>query len=272
MLLCSQQELLLAVRSRWTQIFAAVFAGLSLAVAASGYILSGGHGVQDFARTAVSLVQLVLLLVPLTALTIGVLSLSPERGASELLFSQPVSRGTILLGRVLGLFLALAGAQAIGFGAAGVVVFTRAGEQGIGGFLLLVLGSLVMTAVFLGLAALVAAASAGRRSRPLALALVIWFLAVVLYDVAALGVASLLPSGAASRVLILAVVLNPVDAVRTGTLLGIEGTAAFGAASLAFLRFTGGAVNAALLLSISLALWVVLPVAAASYRLKKADL
>jgi Cu-processing system permease protein len=72
--------------------------------------------------------------------------------------------------------------------------------------------------------------------------------------------------------LILAVVLNPVDAVRTGTLLGIEGTAAFGAASLAFLRFTGGAVNAALLLSISLALWVVLPVAAASYRLKKADL
>lgn len=272
LLLCSQQELLLAVRSRWTQIFAAVFAGLSLAVAASGYILSGGHGVQDFSRTAVSLVQLVLLLVPLTALAIGVLSLSPERGASELLFSQPVSRGTILMGRVLGLFLALAGAQAIGFGAAGVVVFSQAGEQGIGGFLLLVLGSLVMTAVFLGLAALVAAASTGRRSRPLALALVIWFLAVVLYDVAALGVASLLPSGAASRLLILAVLLNPVDAVRTGTLLGIEGTAAFGAASLAFLRFTRGPVNAAFLLSISLALWVVLPPVLASYRLKKADL
>jgi Cu-processing system permease protein len=270
--LCSQQELLLAVRSRWTQIFAAVFACLSLAVAASGYILSGGHGVQDFARTAVSLVQLVLLLVPLTALAIGVLSLSPERGASELLFSQPVSRGTILIGRVLGLFLALAGAQAIGFGAAGVVVFSQAGEQGIGGFLLLVLGSLVMTAVFLGLAALVAAASTVRRSRPLALALVIWFVAVVLYDVAALGLASLLPSGAASRLLILAVLLNPVDAVRTGTLLGIEGTAAFGAASLALLRFTRGPVNAACLLSFSLLVWLVLPVALASYRLKKADL
>jgi len=271
-LLCARQELLLAVRSRWTQIFAAVFACLSLAVAASGYILSGGHGVQDFSRTAVSLVQLVLLLVPLTALVIGVLSLAPERGASELLFSQPVSRKSILLGRLLGLFQALAGAQAIGFGAAGIVVFSQAGRQGIGGFLLLVLGSLVMTVVFLGIAAAVASGSAGRRSRPLAIALVIWFVAVVLYDVAALGVASLLPSGSASRLLILAVVLNPVDAVRTGTLLGIQGTAAFGAASLAFLRFTRGAANAAWLLSFSLLVWMVLPAALAVRRLKKADL
>ena len=85
-LLCARQELLLAVRSRWTQIFAAVFAALALAVASSGYVLSGGHGVQDFARTAASLVELVLLLVPLTALLIGVLSLAPERGAAELLF------------------------------------------------------------------------------------------------------------------------------------------------------------------------------------------
>jgi len=271
-LLCSRQELLLAVRSRWTQIFAAVFACLSLAVAASGYILSGGHGVQDFSRTAVSLVQLVLLLVPLTALVIGVLSLAPERGASELLFSQPVSRKSILLGRLLGLFQALAGAQAIGFGAAGIVVFSQAGQQGIGGFLLLVLGSLVMTVVFLGIAAAVASGSTGRRSRPLAIALVIWFVAVVLYDVAALGVASLLPSGSASRLLILAVVLNPVDAVRTGTLLGIQGPAAVGAASLAFLRFTRGAANAAWLLSFSLLLWMVLPAALAIRRLKKADL
>ena len=271
-LLCSRQELLLAVRSRWTQIFAAVFACLSLAVAASGYILSGGHGVQDFSRTAVSLVQLVLLLVPLTALVIGVLSLAPERGASELLFSQPVSRKSILLGRLLGLFQALAGAQAIGFGAAGIVVFSQAGQQGIGGFLLLVLGSLVMTVVFLGIAAAVASGSTGRRSRPLAIALVIWFVAVVLYDVAALGVASLLPSGSASRLLILAVVLNPVDAVRTGTLLGIQGTAAFGAAALALLRFTRGAANAAWLLSFSLLLWMVLPAAIAVRRLKKADL
>ena len=54
--LCAREELVLAVRSRWTQTFAVAFAALALAVALSGYVLSGGSGVQDFARTAVSLV------------------------------------------------------------------------------------------------------------------------------------------------------------------------------------------------------------------------
>lgn len=273
LVVCARQELVLAVRSRWTQIFAVVFAALSLAVSASGYILSGGSGVQDFARTAVSLVQLVLLLVPLTSLLIGVLALAPERGAAELLFSQPVPRATILFGKLLGLFEALAGAQAIGFGAAGLVIFSQAGEEGIGRFALLVLGSLLLTAVFLGVAALIAAGGAGRRrSRALAVALVVWFASVVLFDVVALGIASLLRLGTASRVLITAVIVNPVDAVRTGTLLGVEGTAAFGAASLAFLRFTKGIAGAALLLSVSIAVWLVVPVWLAARRLKRADI
>ena len=201
--LFAREELVLALRSRWTQIFAVVFGVLAFAVAGAGYVLSGGHGVQDFARTAVSLVQLVLLLVPLTALVIGVLSLAPERGAAELLFSQPVSRRTILLGKLLGLFQALAAAQAVGFGAAGAVVYGQSGSEGLSGFLLLVGASLVTTAVFLGIAALLSAGAVGRkRTRALALALVVWFVAVVLFDLAALGLASVLPSGTASRVLI----------------------------------------------------------------------
>jgi len=272
LLLVARQELVLAVRSRWTQIFALVFAGLSLAVASSGYVLSGGHGVQDFARTAASLVQLVLLLVPLTSLLIGVLSLAPDRGAAELLFSQPIARRTILLGKLLGLFEALVAAQALGFGAAGVVIFSQSGDEGLGGFLLVFASSAILTAVFLGIAALLGATAIGRRrTRALALALVAWFVAVVLFDVAALGLASLLPSGPASRVLIVAVLVNPVDAVRTASLLGIEGAAAFGAASLAFLRFTKGPWGAATLLGLSLFLWMTVPALAAIARLRKMD-
>jgi Cu-processing system permease protein len=272
LLLCAREELTLAIRSRWTQTFAVVFAALSLGVALSGYILSGGSGVQDFARTAVSLVQLVLLLVPLTALVVGVLALASDRGAAELLFSQPVPRRTILLGKLLGLFEALLGAQAIGFGAAGLVIFSQSGGEGVRGFLLLVGGAAALTAVFLAVAAVIAAGSTGRRARALALALGVWFIAVVLFDLAALGVASLLRSGYASRLLITAVMVNPVDAVRTGTLLGIEGTAAFGAGSLALLRFTGGPVGAGLMLGGSVLAWVVLPVAFAIRRLSRADI
>jgi Cu-processing system permease protein len=270
--LCAQQEMLLALRSRWTQIFALVFAALSLLVAWSGYILTGGSGIQDFARTAASLVQMVALLVPLMALVGGVLALTPERGAAELLFSQPVSRSSILLGKILGLFAALVAAQSVGFGAAGVLVFSQSGEEGLGGFLLLVLGSAVLTAVFLGIAAVLSAAGDRRRARAVALALVIWFAAVVLFDIAALGVASFLPSGLASRLLIVAVLINPVDVVRTGTLLGAQGTTAFGAASLAFFRFTGGPVNAGILLAASAVLWISLPPFLATIRLRRTDI
>ncbi len=273
LILCARQELLLAVRSRWTQVFAAVFAALSLAVAASGYILSGGSGVQDFARTAASLVQLVLLLVPLTAIVMGVLTLASDRGAAELLFSQPVPRGVILIGRLLGLLVALVSAQAVGFGLAGLVLYARAGGEGVGGFLLIGLASVVLTAIFLALAALVSARHVGgRRVRALAIALVVWFVLVVLVDLAALGLASTLRSGTASRVLILTVLTNPIDAVRAGTLLGVEGTGAFGAGSLALLRFTRGPLGAALLLSASVLLWIVLPVLLAVRRLATLDI
>lgn len=272
LLLLARQERILAVRSRWTQIFAVVFAALALAVAGSGYVITGGHGFQDFSRTAVSLVQLVLSLVPLTSLLIGIMALASDRGAAELVFSQPVSRATILLGKLLGLFEALVAAQAIGFGAAGIVIFAQAGEEGIGGFLLVFLGSVTMTAVFLGIAAMLAAGTTGRkRARSMALALGVWFALVMLFDVVALGIASLLPSGPASRVLIVGVILNPVDAARTGMLLGTEGAAAFGAASLAFLRFTKGSLGAGLLLAASVIAWAVAPVFAAVLRLRRMD-
>jgi Cu-processing system permease protein len=271
--LCARQELRLAVRSRWTQTFAIVFAALALAVASSGYVLSGGSGFQDFARTAASLVQLVLLLVPLTSLVFGVMALTPELGEAELLYSQPVTRGTILAGQVLGLFLALVAAQAIGFGASGLLLFARTGQDGLAGFLGVAAGSMVLTAVFLSVAAAIAVGDTSvRRARNLATALVVWFLAVVLFDVAALGVASLLPSGLASRVLMVAAIVNPVDAVRTGTLLAVEGTTAFGAASLAFLRFTGGVAGAASWLGASLVAWMLAMAAAAGWRLVHADL
>jgi Cu-processing system permease protein len=270
--LCAAQERTLAVRSKWTQVFAAVFTILALSVAGSGYILSGGYGVQDFSRAAVSLVQLVLLLVPLTALLLGVLALLPDRGSAELLYSQPASRSAILLGTMLGLFEALVAAQAVGFGAAGLVIYSQSGEQGVGSFITLVAMAASLTAVFLALAALIAAGTFGqRRSRALALAVVVWFVAVVLFDVVALGAASLMRSGHASRLLMVAALVNPVDALRTGTLLAIEGTAAFGASSLALLRFTGGATGAAVLIVLSTVVWVVAPVGIAAWRLNRAD-
>jgi Cu-processing system permease protein len=270
--LCARYELLLAVRSRWLQIFAAVFAGLALAVAGSGYVLSGGYGVQDFSRTAVSLVQVVLLLAPLAALVFGGLALTPERGAAELIYSQPVSRGAVLIGRMLGVWLALSAAQAIGFGAAGLVVQWQSGAAGMWQYVALAMCAVAVTGIFSAIAALIAAWSPGRRTRVLATALAVWFIGVILFDIIALGVASLLRSGTASRVLIAATLLNPVDAARTGVLLAIEGAAAFGAASLALLRVTGGLPMAFAWIAASLALWLLAPLALAWRAVSRTDI
>jgi Cu-processing system permease protein len=270
--LCACYELTLAVRSRWLQTFAAVFTGLALAVAGSGYVLSGGHGLQDFSRTAVSLVQIVLFLTPLAALVFGGLALAPERGAAELIYSQPVSRGAILLGRLLGVWLALVAAQLIGFGIAGMVVQWQTGATGAAHYLALVICSVSITGIFLSLAALLAALSPGRRTRVLAASLVVWFVSVILFDVAALGIASMLRSGAASRVLITATLINPIDAARTGALLAMDGLSAFGAASLALMRFTGGPAMAAGLIALSLVAWFTAPLLLALRALERSDI
>lgn len=271
--LFAAEELKIALRSRWTQIFAVVFAILASGVAAAGYVISGGHGVQDFARTSASLVHLVVLIVPLVSLMLGVLSLSLERGAAEVVFALPVSRRTILLGRMLGLFMALALAQSFGFGLAGLLVYSQSGPQGVGDFIIVLGASLLATAVFLAIAALLSADAFGRkRTKALALALVAWLVGEVFIDLAALGLATFLPSGAASRVLILASLVNPIGALRTGALLLVEGTGAFGAASLALLRFTHGPAGAVAGIALSLLAWIVLPALLAGRRLERADI
>ena len=271
--LFAAEELKIALRSRWTQIFAVVFAILAAGVAAAGYVISGGHGVQDFARTSASLVHLVVLIVPLVSLMLGVLSLSLERGAAEVVFALPVSRWTILFGRMLGLFVALALAQLFGFGLAGLLVYTQSGPEGVGDFIIVLGASFLATAVFLALAALLSADAFGRRrTKALALALVAWLVGEVFIDLAALGLATFLPSGAASRVLILASLVNPIGALRTGALLLVEGTGAFGAASLALLRFTHGPAGATVLIALSLVTWIVVPALWARRRLERADI
>ena len=271
--LCARQERLLAARSRWTQIFAAVFAALVLAIASSGYILSGGRGIQDFARTAASLMQLVLLIVPLASLMMGILAMTPERGSAEVLYAQPIARHSVLAGTWLGLFEALIGAQLIGFGAAGVVIFSQSGDEGLAAYGLVVLASAALTAIFLSIAAAISVGQIGRRRvRALAVGLMVWFSLALVFDIVVLGAATLLRSGDASRLLIAGALLNPIDAVRTGALLGVEGTAAFGPASLALLRFTHGAAGAAAAISVSLAVWIVAPALLAMRRLTRIDI
>ena len=229
---------------------------------------------QDFARTAASLVQLVLLLVPLTSLVFGVLALTPDRGAAELLYAQPVSRGAILAGRCWACGRHSSRRELLGFGAAGLVVGQQAGTgRRLARSARSSCSAAALTAVFLAIAALLAErqrrpadAGAGRRARRL-----VRHRGALRRRRAGGGVDAPLGRG-----------LAPADRGRarqsrwmpcgSARCVAIDGVAAFGAASLALFRVTGGPGLTVGLAAASLVAWLVGPLVLAMRRLNATDI
>jgi ABC-type transport system involved in multi-copper enzyme maturation permease subunit len=75
-----------------------VFAALALAISYFGLVTEAVVGFQGFTRTTASLLSVALYLIPMVSLAMGALSFTGEKGASEVLFSQPVARTEILWG------------------------------------------------------------------------------------------------------------------------------------------------------------------------------
>ena len=105
----TQKEIRDARNNRWYVLYTVVFTALSLLLAWLGLAGLGNYGLAGFGRTAASIVNMVLLIVPLMGLTLGALSLSGERERGTLLYilSQPVSHIELLLGKYIGLAIAL---------------------------------------------------------------------------------------------------------------------------------------------------------------------
>jgi Cu-processing system permease protein len=269
--LIARRELVITIRNRWTIIVAAVFGILMLAIAWAGVAAEGYGGMTDFTRTSASLLNLVLYIVPLMALVMGTLSFAGDRGTAELLFSQPVSRTDVMLGKLIGLFLSMSGAMAAGFLMAGGVIFVNAGASGLGGFAAFAGLTLLLALVFLSIAALATVLS-GRQPRSFGVAIVLWFVFVLFYDLVVLGAASLLRGQAATTTLFLSLFGNPVDLVRVASLILLDNVTIFGAAGAALVRFLGGSGWSVLLLVVALLLWIALPLASAHVVLRKQDI
>jgi len=123
----ARKELRDALRSRWFALYA-----LPSRCSRSGSRRSRSAGRSWWFRRVRTrgggLVNLVVLIVPLMALTIGAQSIAgeAERGTLGLLLSQPVSRAEVLAGKFLGASIALGGTLAAGFGASGLILGARA--------------------------------------------------------------------------------------------------------------------------------------------------
>ena len=265
------QEIRINIRNRWTLLFAGVFGMLALAISYFGLVTEGYAGFQGFERTTASLLSLVLYLVPLVALTMTILSLTGDRGEMELLFSQPVARIEILLGKVLGLLGSMLTAMLFGFGVAGTVIALEVGPEGLLRFLSFTGIASLLALVFLALGSLLAVIGV-TRARAFGLALFTWFFLVLFYDLLVVGAGFLLKERAANVLIFVSLFGNPVDAARVAGLIAAGDATIFGAAGAALLKFLGGRVLSEAALIAALFAWTAGPLALAGRMLRQRDL
>lgn len=251
-------ELRDVLRGRWLVAYALFFLLVTEVLLRFG---GGGAGAIP------SLVTVLLLVVPLVSLVVGAMHLYGARAFTELLLAQPVRRGQLFLGLYLGLVLPLCGAYLVGTG----LPFLFHGLAGAdpGALALLAGAGAALTAVFAGLAFLVAT-RVQERVHGLGILLGAWLLLAVVYDGLVLAAVAALDTWPVERLALALVLLNPVDLARVTLLLGTDAAAMMGYTGAVFARFFGG-VGGGVISAAALALWVAVPFAVALRSFQRRD-
>lgn len=262
-LVIAAKELRLGMRNRWVIAATLLLAALAFGLALLGSAPTGTIGAGPVAVTVVSLASLSIFLIPLIALllshdaVVGEL----ERGTLLLLLTYPARRWQILLGKFLGHCGILAIAILVGYGAVGLLLAVDAQpRQPWSAFGMLLGSSVLLGGVFVSLGYLVSAAVRSRGAAA-GLALAIWLVLVVLFDLVLLGLLVQDKSRQVSpEVFPYLLLANPTDVYRLLNLTGFDTVrAASGMMGLeAANRFSSPQLLGAL------CAWVVLPLGAST--------
>jgi Cu-processing system permease protein len=199
------------LRSRWLVGHALLLLGVTILL-----LRFGGSG----ERALLSLVNLVLLLVPLVSVVFGTLYVYNAREFVELLLAQPVGRGAVYL----ALFAALAVPQtlALWLGVGGPLAARALVETGTLRALVMLLAAgtclvLVFTAFALCVAVLIE-----ERSRGFGAALLVWLACTVVYDGVILLVLTAFRDYPLETPVLILTFLNPIDLARVVLLLTFD--------------------------------------------------
>lgn len=255
------KELQDARRNQWYLIYVLVFAGLSLALAWLGMTGLGDYGLAGFGRTAASIINIVLLVVPLMGLTLGAISLAGERERSTLLYllAQPVTQLEVLLGKYLGLAIALFSALVLGFGISGILITIQGGSAEINIYLLMVLLAFLLGLVSLSIGFLISS-MVRKGSTAISIALFIWLLLLVFGDLGLMGTSIVLKMGVDQ--LFTLTMLNPMQIFKIAAILNIRGSLeVLGPAGIYALRTYGSQLLPGLIAV--LAAWTLVPMSLA---------
>jgi Cu-processing system permease protein len=235
---------------------AASLALLAIAAAELGMAGAARWGVSALDRTSAALLNLVLLFVPLLTLPLGAGAFAGEAedGTLAYLLAQPVTRGEVFAGKLLGLGTTTTLSVLFGFGTAAVVVGVTGGVP-TWTFGSLVFGAWLLAIVTVSLGALLSVA-ARTRVKALAAAVGAWILLVFLCDFGVLALAASQAMG--PEALFTVALANPLQAVKMLSALAIsERLEVLGPVGVYAVRTLGRGPLSALLVG-STGVWVAL--------------
>ncbi len=247
------------LRSGWMMFYTLFFFILSLAFFTF---------FDDPSRVLLSILNLVLMVVPLVSLIFALTYLFNNRNFIVLTLTQPVSRRAVFWGYWGGLGGPLALALVVGMGAPMVFYLMGHGEYvRLGGLMLA--GGVLLSQVFLGVALWLAFAFEDRL-KALAVGLLVWMALTFFYDGLILTVIILASAYPVEKIAVGLSFLNPLDLVRLLLLMQMDVAALMGFTAAVFKKFLGsvwGTVAAVL----ALAVWVAVPTFRAAVRFQNKD-
>lgn len=253
------------IRNRWVLVVAAVFTIFALVIAYFGSAQQGTVGFHGIEVTIASLVSLVIYLIPLIALILGYDAIvgERERGSLDLLLSMPITRFELLIGKYLGLSAALAFSTLAGFGAVGVVLSTQLTITSLVHYAGFMLSAILMGMAYLSMAVAISVIAASRTSAS-GIAIALWFIFVLVFDLLLMGALVFTGGKYTGDIFPYLLFLNPSDIFRVLNIFGYEEIKSlYGLATV----FPESLSNPWLLISV-MVMWIVAPLAIASWRFK----
>jgi len=243
------------LRNRMVMSYAVVLLGISLAVL---------NLEDNSSKALLSLLNIVLIVVPLMSVIFSTVYYYNSVEFIELLVAQPLRRVRILLSLYAGLAFSLLIAFGVGVGIP--VLFYL---HDVTGVLLVVSGS-ALTLIFSAVGVL-GSVLMRDKARGIGFAILLWFYFSVLYDALVLFLLFQFSDYPLEKPAIVLGCLNPIDLSRILLLLQLDNSAMMGYTGAVFRSFFGS-VGGALLALVILLLWMIVPLMAAMRRFNHKDL
>jgi Cu-processing system permease protein len=240
-------ELENVVRNRWVLAY-----GLFFLVVTDLLLRLGG----STPRALLSLLNVVVLLIPLVTIVFGTIYWHGAREFTELLLSQPVKRPSLFHGLFAGLVFPLSAAYVIGVTVP--LVLHRAVAADTAALLgLMLIAGVALTGVFGALAVLIGGL-VDDRLKGLGIALGVWLLMSVAYDGVVLVVAVVFADYPLEGPMLALMFGNPIDLTRVLLLLRFDASALMGYTGAVFQRALGGTAGTLVAVA-GLGLWMIVP-------------